>query len=688
MMADANSPLHLALKLWQEITGVDPSANSGTLAKWHLRETFDALQEAIKLDPTQVTFNLLLTHFVNEHLAGQAVSLLDLLDHPEDIEARLAKPRELLAILNRPQVVDARESFIASLRAALGSYGAADRDDVNELLSQPDDVAILRRDALRSVERLRLDQFLDGEPEPATARPVYNRTVHQWWNINSMLVSTTRMPSGVSLNLIRHPDAFQSYFCFAIRNGGNLFVLTDVPDHSHPLQGYMSRRPDRHLDRRASRNWFPYDLLGLEYDEENKRLYVRETKQRGLVAYQNVALPLQPVAELPAAELVWLCMMFDLIVEKFWRRGFKAPALSYTAEMLKAEHTLIEVAKSGNLPVRAYQPVSLPALTKADVGAAASSEQEVGKKYHQPNRWLEERYGDRVADSVLNVIGSPEQGFALERESGTTALVDPAYNTLSEGQQHSLLAGRTPLVMVDATSFGSRDQIAADRKFIARANFATSVNLLAQEEFAARKEAVHTWYCEKVRANASALVRWAANHELWVDDGVHESNFTSYHHRTGGHRSVRLTPDAMHSKTRLLRRFLKRLDLATDETPWDSFVTLGQTDVQGRPLCYLNGTKASYWALFYPASEQELALLAGCEVAELPDVLQHWRLLNVYTGNCILDRVDPMIWRVKNPWLTLNLAVRLGFSKRAMARIEKLDVQRPVLPNLLTEVPA
>jgi hypothetical protein len=99
-----------------------------------------------------------------------------------------------------------------------------------------------------------------------------------------MLAAATRMPSGVSLNLIRHPDGYQSYFCFVIRNGGNLFVLSDVPEYSHPLQGMMSRRPDRELDRRAARNWFPYDLLGASYDEESGRLYIKQTEQRGLVA--------------------------------------------------------------------------------------------------------------------------------------------------------------------------------------------------------------------------------------------------------------------------------------------------------------------------------------------------------------------------------------------------------------------
>jgi hypothetical protein len=680
------SQLIQALDLWKEITGIDPSAKSMRLSDWHLRETFDELQEAIDLDPTEVTAILLLAYFINTYLAEREVSLLDLLNERESIEARLAKPRELLAILNRPEVVESREGFIGALRAALARYEAAEREDVTKLLGKPDDIAVLRRDALRSIARLRVDQFLDGNSEAADFRPVYNRTVHQWWNINSMLAAATRMPSGVSLNLIRHPDAFQSYFCFTIRNGGNLFVLTDVPEYSHPLQGFMSRRPDRDLNRRATRNWFPYDLLGLEYDVEAKRLYVKESQQRGLVAYQNAALPLQPVAELPAAELVWVSMMFDLIVEKFWRRGFKAPALSYTAEMLKSETALLEVAKTANLPVPAYQPVGLPALTKHDVSADASTEEEIGRKYHEPNRWMEARYGDRVSDNVLNLLGAPEQVFALEHNTGEASSVDPKFNSLTDWQQSDLLAGRKQLEKVDATSFGSREQIAADRKFIARVNFATHINVLAKEEFEARKNEILAWYRKKLEANVPALLAWCGNTEIWVDDGVHPT-FSSYEGCVGGVRRVEVDPTGFQSPAHIARQFFRRHDLSTDEKPPYAGFTLGRQQDNGRPICYLKGTKASYWALFYPGNSAELAMLAGCAVADLPDVLQHWNLLRSYTGNSILNRVDPMIWKAKNPWIKLNLSVRIGFSKRGMAQIDKQPVERPAIANLLPKAP-
>jgi len=678
------SKLMQALDLWREITGVDPNATTRSISTWELHRTYEALQEAIDLDPTEVTANLLLGHFLNNYLAERQVSLLTLLDDPEAVSARLVKPRELQQLLARSELVEARDDFIAAIREALTGYGAAERSDVQQLLQSHDSIALLRRDALRSMEKLRVDQFLDGLPESSDFHPVYNRTVHQWWNVNSMLSAATRVPSGVSLNLIRHPNGYQSYFCFVIRNGGSLFVLSDVPEYAHPLQAMMSRKPDRDLDRRIARNWFPYDLLGVDYDEDSGRLYFKQTEQRGLVAYQNVALPLKPIAELAPPELVWISMMFDLIVDKFWRSGYKAPQLSYTAEMLKSQDVLIEHAKASKLPVLKYVPVGLPGLLKADVAADAVTDDEVGKKCHEPNRWMEERYGNCVPDEALNLLAAPEHTFALDAKTGEISTTSTRFQQLTDWQQDDELGNRIALAKLDATTFGSREQIEADRKFIARVNFAKHVDELAAAEFNERKDEVKAWYAERVKANASTLLSWCGHDALWVDEGL-QATFTHFTGSVGGVRSREVNNNAG-APTHTTRQFLRRLSM--EESTWEqrynaAGVVLGGHGRGSKLLCHLNGTVASYWVGIYPANPAELALVAGCSVEELPDVLQHWNLLLRYTGNSILSRVDPMIWKAHNPWLKLKLSVLIPLSKRAVAQIDKSPVMTPELPRLM-----
>lgn len=678
----SQSKLLQALELWRSITGIDPEASSCTIGSWELRETFRELQEAIDLDPTEITAHLLLQFFLNSYLEDREVSLLTLLNDPKGVAARLEKPRLLMELLNTPGLLAERDAFIASITKAMEQYGAAQRPDVQKLLASHDSIALLRRDALRGIEKLRVDQFLEGTPEPAGVVPVFNQTVWQFWSMPNLLRAATLMPSGVSLCLVRDPTGWSSFFAFVIRNGGNVFVLSDTPEYAHPLQGSMSRRPDRDLQRRASRNWFPYDLMQLEYTEDGKRMFFKATRERSLVAYQPEALPLKAFSELEPECLVWASLMMELIVSKFWHKGWRAPQLSYTAEMLRIPGALIEHAKTANLPVPAYQPVGLPALRKEDVAWNAVTEAQVGTMGYSVNRWMEERYSPRVPDEVLNLVAMPETMHLLDRKTGQIAGVSEGFHRLTSWDQEAEIAKRIKLTAVDSTSFGSRERLEADRKFIARVNLARHVGALAADEFAAREDEVKQWYRARVRANASTILSWCGNEAVWVDEGLHDT-FTRHVGNVGGVRIMDVPGQPDHrGKRRVLRQFLKRHEVGAWEQRWNaSGVVLGEVNARDKLLCHVDGTTATYFVGLYPGTPDELALVAGCAVAELPDVLQHHHLLEPYVTNVILNRADPMEWKVKNPWLSLKLSVLIPLSRRALARLEKTPVVIPDLPG-------
>ena len=75
--------------------------------------------------------------------------------------------------------------------------------------------------------------------------------------------------------------------------------------------------------------------------------------------------------------------------------------------------------------------------------------------------------------------------------------------------------------------------------------------------------------------------------------------------------------------------------------------------------------------IFRPKTAEALAILCGCDVSALPDVLQHWTQADLYEGNPILDRIDPMGWVVENPWRNLGLDVAIYLSKRAYNQLRK-----------------
>lgn len=655
-----HNPIHEALRLWQELTSPGVIPKGLRLSQWEVQETYKELQEALNLDPSELTASLLLSHFTHEFLRNQSLSMLDLLLAPEDLQAKLDKPRQLLALVNELGTTAKRDAFLADLLAAVSQYGAGERDAIKELMKNHDDVGILRRDALRSMETLSVHQFLAGLPEPEHVKPVYNQMIHQWVNINAMLKAATHMPSGVSLNLIRDPNDFNSFFCFTVRNGGNLFVVTDREAADHPLQSGMRRRPDRVMDRRMRKNWFPYDLLDLRYDEEEQRFYVGKSSSTELVASQQAAWPIKPIQEMEADELLWVTMMFDLLVERFWHQGFQAPALSYTAEMFKIEHALQAPAAAGNLQVQGYKPLSLPALTRCDILAEAVTEAEVGEKAHEPNKWLEERYGPQVPESVMNLVGPQTQVLLLNTETNAIEPAPDSYRKLDTWGREKAREGRLELSSMVPTDFGSKEKLDADRKFIARANFASHVDLLAKAEFEARHQEVERWYEEQVLKNQPNLLPLVGHVALGVPAPAQET----FDHWETGAGAIWATRTEEGGRGPGLRNLMRRIEL------------------KGSARCVIKGVRASYLAAFYPGTAQELAFLCGCSVDALPDVLQNWTLERKYIGNSILNRIDPMIWQVSDPWKKLDLRVTIPLSKSAINQLEKAPGALPDMPEL------
>lgn len=371
-----------AMKLWFELTGFDPTAKSFTLAGWDLRDMNEEIMRAFKLDPSMVTSFFLLDAYSTGYLKDRTVSIDALDTDPDKILAYLSKVKEFRTLIKSPDLVAAGIAFEQRMERAMAHYGVP-HEKVAALVGNRHRLAFLRRDALRSMDQLKINQFLSGQTDPEEVKPMYNPTVFSYWNMNSCIEHLCGMPSGVSLNLIRDPDELHSYFCFTVRNGGNLVVMSDVPEYAHPMGRQMSRRPDRRFDERISKNWFPYELLAIAYDEKGNPFHdkYRETLERGLVPHQPEHFHLREIKDLEPEVIAWTLMMFDLIVERFWKQKPEPLPLSYTAEMLRIEDqdTLLGAAAVSNLPVAGYQPLSLPPLTHEDVRTVTLSKKAVGR---------------------------------------------------------------------------------------------------------------------------------------------------------------------------------------------------------------------------------------------------------------------------------------------------------------------
>lgn len=673
--------LSVALNLWLELSEVDPGQKSfsarlgGGMSDWTVKKMHDAIKEALELDPSNTTGVLMLDALSADYFENRNFTVAELLSDPARTTAYIQKAAALRELVRAPELMEQNNRFVSHLRTALKMYGM-DTDKTVAMAENLHEIGYLRRDAFRSIQRLRVDQFLSGVPEPEGTNPVYHGWVHQFWNINTLVEAACRQPSGVTLSLVRDPDDLQSYFVFAIRNGGNLYLLSDVPVHSHPLQQYMSRRPERDFDYRTSRNWFPYDLLNLKYDEESEQFFADETRRRTLVPLQQSVDRLKPIGDLAPQEVLWIVMMFDLIVEKFWRKGHQSEVLSYTGAMIREESPLLDAAQAANLPVVAYKTLALPALTRDDL-TQEKVLPAVKSDGRRPNAWLEARYADKVDPELFNLLDSGANQFYLPPVAGAQrngslhdhknhdlAIVTPHYVTVRPaddkklGHWHTL--GRYELHAMPATSFGTREELEHNRIFLARFNQAKAINRLADEEFIKRKDEVIAWWTARVKKNLDYLLSLAAADTIRrvfepTAPGCSLYPADGYRYHDGTFNFVR-TFDEKGDYPRVSHTV---------------FLHQGYLRRQDNFSCMLTGAASSYRVLFQPQNAKQLAELAGCEVMNLPDVLQHWSPRREYRGNSILDRIDPMAWALRDPWCQLDFRIVMFLSKRGMAQCKK-----------------
>lgn len=670
------TPTEEALELWQSIIGIKADSEN---APYEIARKFQLIKQALELDPSELVATMILADQLRKHISEKIVSLADLVERPAAVNETVSSVKRLLAILQRNEIVEATTTFQAAVENGLRHYGVSEREDVRSLIDTPEELALIRRDALNTVQTLRVDQFAHGVSDPAGQKPSYFHDVLLWCNINSMLKAAIAMPSGVSLNLVRDPTGHRSFFCFLVRNGGNLFVISDYKTPAHPLNGFWSDKPEKRRSRQAQ-HWFPYDLRGNRWDEN--RQHSPATQTSGIVPYQEKPDTLQTISELGAHELIWTLMMFDLIITKFWEEGYVASELSYTAEMIRTQAT------SGALPVAGFSPLDVPELTPHLVSTdKVDGHSAIGQQKHKQYAWMEKRYSQLVNADAINVVSSSGNSVKLV---GSDLSVEKATGKRPEKD------GPLELGHLDAASFGSAAQILNDRIFIARHNYAKQINRLAVEEFKATRAEVQAWYQTAVRRNAEAILGLCGNGPLWVPDGLTSvgcglMRMNNVPTLTNWAETNEAGDEVLHYPH--LPHCIRMLNvLSIKEKYSQRFHCGGKTTLKDteawKATCVMTDAKATHIVTFTPMVVDDLALLTGVAVGDLPEVLQHWSQYEHSTGNGTFGRYDPMEQEIKNPWIELRFEVAVPFSRKAfLKQREKAFMPEELARRVMQDVP-
>lgn len=638
------------LRQWAVIVGIDPNKTSFDSLEHSLYKKYSEALNSLQMDPTGISTVMLAKAFFDSFTGRQIFTLADVMHGSDELNRQIKAISPLSGLIADPSVKDSLDDFRAGIQSALTHYEVEISDRVKNIIDDNDSLSSLRLSAFTSGENLRLNQFLRGDRD-TTSKPAYMKTIYKWWNINSLLAAAVSMPSGVSLHLISAPKVFNSYFVFLIKNGGNLYILSDVEAIAHPYQEEMRRRPDRQFQDRVNQNWFPYELENVVFDEEEGEFNLSASKTNDLVAYQAQNRPLAKLGDIEPESSIWLIMMFTLIVKRFWGDDVQAKELSYTGEMIVKSQALIDRAESSNLPVapgQAFKPVR---IDEASIKPGVASRDEIGKSYDLTHGWLEERYGHMVGEDVLN--NTVEGALVKKTAEGKMVVASPDDDSKTE------LSISTHAYRL--TRFGTATEIENDRKFIARANYADAISALAKKEFLQRKDEIVAWFDAKARANIENLIAYAGNESIWIHDGE----------KIGLEDSIRKNlSTSRNTKKDQFHEFMRTVEFGQHGSLYGARILYSKSGSGGS--CNITGAKPSYIVGFTPATSAEIAVIAGCTVTDLPDVLQNFSLRKTRTGNQILDRIDPMAWRVKSPWEDLDFRVILAFSKRGMTQAKKL----------------
>lgn len=674
-----NQLVNEALKRWGVVVGLDKKMEDRTISiggreeafsSYDLQRHVEELNVSRKRDPSGLTTLMMLRGLTDHHLKTHAFTVYEVLTGLDKVNAELQPLRDLYALVEDPFYAKVMDDFAELLRKAADHYGVPGgrkNKALTELLADKYDLAMLRRDALKSIDKLEAHQFCRGEPDPKSL--MYNEKVFEFWNINSLLKTLQgQAVPGISMCLIRDPEAaLSSFFVFAVKNGETLTVLTDRTEEAHPEGKFMHRRPSRDFEARAEQHWFPYQLLELEQDGRGDYYAKQRTS---IVPYKVEAVPLKKIGELPAYQFVWAVLMFDLIRDKYWLNNLQLPDLSYTGEMVVKPDALLDV---GSALVRSgqYVPLQAAPLVLKDVSLDATKEQWAHKSTEH-NRWLEERYGDKVDVKYLNPVGEKavKQLHADYKKDKSLAREERYISHASFDKEIVPVGGK--LASFSPVAFGTKEQLEKDRTWVGRVNKMRIIQGAAEKEYEKEKEKAKEWYRQALEKNAKQLLEWSARQEWKAKSwrgGFGDTGFkVGYQRFKNEDRFCQLV--APHAYTFGGRGiYINGGDVmkVEYETDWGGkrgiFGQYPKKAVRkkknhGWMGCFFHrDVHAQVHSCFDPNCPEAIALLLGLEVKDLHWALQHWLPDEPYAGNHILDRVEPSDWVLHNPWKEFRVSV-------------------------------
>lgn len=668
-----------AVSLWEELTG--KSVNSSSYSFRVGGESFDLYQANKRVHQAQavdddLTVALVVKTLAEQFASAETFTLADILAGNKQLQARVELVGRMNALFSDEGAVVLFETFYGYCEGALAHYRELTPPTLGEKSRQfvRDSGCFVGLDAYHGIQRLTRLMICDG-PVGDVANAKVSRLVFAFDSIEELISHARRIPTGFSLCVIMAPHVSDSYFVMVVNMGGRVVVLTDKGNYTHPLQeARMRARNDRYNLNRMEGSHFPYDLLDIKWGDNGRRSSGGQASTALMVSDTGLRV-LGQLSDLDDWDLLWLHLFIDQCRDRYFERKIAEPPLA-TGSMVRLPHKWAE--SSANLPVPVEYELKLDVRTSADLNSQFlhTIEPKWAKRYN-PNRWMEDRFAALVPDDCLYLPSD-----ALNAETPLLALGTDGKRELTRQDTANLPfweKEKLPslrLQGMSGTALATPERVIRDCHFLARHNQVQVIGQLVKEDYESRKEAVQAWFYKAAAKHLPNIIDdlLALDHErVWVDTPAHQealrglgkgelvqgknSNVKVLY----SFRSIKIVYEPVRKQSVPLRN---RTSLSMAST-----LRLINYDYGCYRCAVDRRDEAQLFISLDLSSVFDLMTVTGLALEGIPAELRH-RGVETYTGNSILDRIDPL-GDLRNPWDGLSLYYNVPVSLKAFKELRR-----------------
>lgn len=619
------------LKKWTEITGINPQEDKGSytiyldgrLSDYDIKKMNDRIIEALKYDNTGIFTTAYLSIYLDQFLKNKKVTLIDMLNNQELYDYI----EDIKILYNDVKEDKAEDKIKAEAKSAMSHYN---RDCNLDTLS----IMEIKSSAEYCVNNgLKLRQFSRGERWSSEFK--LSRNIYMFDNLDSIIrACISENLNGIMLSYVKDSEELaNSYFSFVIKNGDNMYILTDMPQRNIPV--YISRCPGRDMSRRIEANYFPYSTVAnIDTSDlwDNSRYGVSEIGnqiiEKGDAKLYTIIGTIDTLSE---EEALWCILMADLIKKKFYETTLPELPISYTRCMI--DSPLLEKSDTA-IALRDL----IPSISLDNVAIGDTDDLEYDRdnsKYIGLVKNIIDRYKDKVDPTLLNIIKNTDKaGF-----------IEDTYATKNFWGEKTA----SPYVSLDIDNeTGTEEEIKYKQKWIARRNFAVAVNNLNKDDYNENgirlQECIGKLIAPRIREIVKEHLRGK-----YLGKAVKRHSFaTSY-----------TDESEPFSKTWEFNKYYNDWPGLGEYHYGDRWPN-NKTDYR----CAFTGKPAGVVVKVSPKNAEELALLCGVSVKDLPEELQFFdKKSHPYFGNSLLDNIDPCLSIIKDSFNDMSFETTIFLAK-------------------------